>query len=87
VESEISGFFQRSRKKSRKKCLTTFLGGGIELEKFNLVVLFFHKLKKKGGENWGKGGSEKCWWKLVFKHHHQHPSPSLRRRLAFSGQC
>jgi len=34
---------------NQKKCLTSFLGGGIELEKINYIVLFFHNLNRRKG--------------------------------------
>jgi hypothetical protein len=49
--------FQKSQKKS-KKYLTTFLKSGIKLKNFNLIVLIFHKPKKKGGDDWDLGNGQ-----------------------------
>jgi len=46
---------------TQKKSLTTFLKSGIGLKNFNFFVFFFHKSKKKGGEDFrGCSGSEFC---------------------------
>ena len=38
------------KKKRGKKSLTSFFGGDIGLEKFNTVVILFHKPNREGGE-------------------------------------
>jgi hypothetical protein len=67
--SDLLSQFLRSLKKNQKKYLTTFLKNAIKLKNFNLIVLFFHKLRKKGGDDRDLGnGKSLQYFKKEVKH-------------------